>query len=323
MRAVQVHAFGAPEVLVEREGVAVPTITENEVLIRVVCCGVNPVDTYIRSGVYAKLPQLPYVPGSDASGIVEQVGSKVSRFAVGDRVFVCRTKSGSYAELCACDPEQIGHLPKHVSFAQGASVGIAYLTAERALRLCGFFENPSGKVFVHGGSGGVGIATVQLARAAGAYVVATAGSDRGAAILLANGASEVLNHRTPGYLHELRDVNVCVEMLANVNLASDFTVMAPGGNIAIVGNRGEIQINPRALMTSEIRVIGISLHHTTTAEFISAIQKVQRGLEDSTLAPVVDTEFDLRDASKAHEHVIAHTNGSAGKIVLRVQGEQA
>ena len=168
-----------------------------ELLVRVRAAGVNPVDTYIRNGIHAVRPQLPYTPGLDASGVVEAVGEGVTRLSAGQRVYVAGSLSGTYAELTLCAEAQAHPLPDRVSFAQGAGVFTPYATAYRAL-----FQRARAvageTVFVHGASGGVGTAAVQIARAAGLRVVGTAGTEEGRRLVSEQGAHYVLDHGAEG-----------------------------------------------------------------------------------------------------------------------------
>ena len=177
MKAIRVQEFGGPEVL-RLEDVPDPHPGAGQVLVRVRAVGVNPVDTYIRAGAHAVRPQLPYTPGLDAAGTVEAVGEGVTRVSAGDRVYTSGSLSGTYAELALCDESQVHTLPARVSFAEGAGVSTPYATAYRAL-----FQRaratPGETVLVHGASGGVGTAAVQIARAAGFKVIGTGGTEEG------------------------------------------------------------------------------------------------------------------------------------------------
>ena len=141
-----------------------------DVLVRIHAIGVNPYDTYMRSGAYAIRPDLPYIPGADAAGVIEHVGHDVSGLAIGDRVYICGTSAhrayGAYASLAVCHPPQTHPLANRLSFAQGAAVGIPYVTAWRAV-----FDRaqaqPGETMLVHGASGAVGLAAVQIGHAAG------------------------------------------------------------------------------------------------------------------------------------------------------------
>lgn len=318
MRAIRVGEFGAPEVM-RLEEVDDPRAGRGEVLVRVKAAGVNPVDTYIRAGAYARQPALPYTPGSDAAGIVEAVGEGVEAVAVGARVYVAGSVSGTYAEVAVCQESQVHPLPEHVSFAQGAGVFVPYATAYRAL-----FQRARASagetVLVHGASGGVGVASVQLARAAGLKVIGTGGTEEGRCLVSDEGAHEVLDHHAPDYLARLmeltggRGVDVILEMLANVNLDKDLDVLARGGRVVVVGNRGRVEINPRAIMSRDASIHGMSLLNAPPEELTGVHAALVAGLENGTLRPVVARQMPLDDAPRAHQIVLAP--GAYGKIVL-------
>ena len=318
MKAIRVHEFGGPEVL-RLEEVADPQPGEGEVLVRVRAAGVNPVDTYIRSGVHAIKPSLPYTPGLDAAGVVEAVGEGVTRVAAGDRVYTAGTVGGAYAELAVCKESQVYRLPERVSFAQGAGVFTPYATAYRAL-----FNRGQGKagesVLVHGASGGVGTAAVQFARAAGFKVIGTGGTEEGRRLVSEQGAHHVLDHRAPDYLEQLKTltggegVDIILEMLSNVNLGKDLDVLARGGRVVVVGSRGAVEINPRALMSRDASIHGLTLFNATPRELEGVHAAIGAGLENGTLNPVVGRELPLAEAARAHEAVLEP--GAYGKIVL-------
>ena len=255
MKAIRVHGFGDPDVMKLEETPDVKA-GAGQVVIRVYAAGVNPVDTYIRQGTYAIEPDLPYTPGIDAAGTIESVGAGVENVAVGDRVYAAGTLSGAYAEHALCNASQVHPLPDNVSFAQGAGIFIPYATAYR-----GLFQRAravAGEVvLVHGSSGGVGTAAVQLARAAGLTVIGTCGSDRGQALVAEQGAHHVLDHHDPNYLQQVMDltdgrgVDVILEMLANVNLGNDLSLLAREGRVVVIGSRGTVEINPRDAMARD------------------------------------------------------------------------
>ena len=319
MKAIHVHKFGGPEVLRLEE---VPTLQPGpgEVLVRMHAAGVNPVETYIRAGTYARLPELPYTPGNDGAGVVEQVGANVSNFKAGDRVYTAGSLSGTYGEFALCKKEQVHPLPANVSFAQGAAIGTPYATAYRGLvQRAG--AKPGETVLVHGASGGVGTAAVQLARAHGLCVLGTAGSDEGIKLARQQGAHEVFDHRAPDHFEQImkatggHGVDVIVEMLANVNLGKDLTILAKGGRVVIIGSRGRVEINPRDTMQRDADVRGMILPNTPPAEMASIHAALVAGLENGTLRPVIGKEFRLADAAEAHRAVMEP--GALGKIVLR------
>ncbi len=318
MKAIRVSSFGGPEVL-KIETVPDPTPGPGEVLVRVKAAGVNPVDTYMRSGGYgARNPSLPYTPGSDAGGVIEAVGPGVD-LKPGQRVYTARTITGAYAELALCSRSQVHPLPERASFAQGAGVWVPCGTAYHAL-----FQLAHAKVgetiLVHGASGGVGIAVVQLARAAKLKVIGTAGTEAGLELVQREGAHHAVNHRQPDYQKEIlgltggAGVDVIVEMLANVNLGTDLTLLAGRGRVVIVGSRGTVEINPREIMSRQAAVLGMLLWNVTEEEAREIHAALYAGLANGTLRPVIAAELPLASAPEAHRRVMEP--GARGKIVL-------
>jgi NADPH2:quinone reductase len=322
MKAIRLHTFGEPEVL-QLEDVPDPHPGSGQVLVRVHAVGVNPVETYIRSGIYPK-PPTPYTPGNDGAGVIEAVGPDVTRVAVGDRVYITGSLSGTYAEKALCLATRVHPLPAPASFAQGAAINVPYGTAYHAL-MQRARALPGESVLVHGASGGVGIAAVQLARAAGMMIIGTASSERGRKLVLEQGVQHVLDHGASGYLDQVltltsgRGVDIILEMLANVNLGNDLNVLARGGRVAAIGNRGPgnqgmVTINPRAIMNREGAILGVSLGGASESEVVSMHAALVAGLANGSLRPVIGQEFPLAEAAKAHHAVLE--SGSYGKIVL-------
>jgi len=318
MRAIRVSDFGGPGVL-KLEEVRDPKPDSGQVLVRVKAAGVNPVDTYIRSGAYARKPNLPYTPGTDAAGVVEAVGPNVKRFKIGDRVYTSGTIAGACADLALCEESRVHPLPSKISFAQGAALGAPYGTAYRALFQRGDAK-PGEAVLVHGASGGVGIACVQFARALGMTVIGTAGSEKGRALVAAQGAHHVVDHRMVDHEKQIMSiiggagVDLITEMLANVNLAKDLGMLAQGGRVVVIGNRGTIEIHPRDAMVRESSIRGLILWAATDSELVEIHAAIVAGLENGTLRPVIGHELPLADAPRAHQLVMEP--GAYGKIVL-------
>ncbi|MEO7134980.1 MAG: NADPH:quinone reductase [Vicinamibacterales bacterium] len=322
MQAILAREFGGPEVL-QLEDLPDPHAAAGHVRVRIHAVGVNPYDTYMRSGAYAIKPDLPYTPGADAAGVIDQVGDGVAGLKAGDRVYVSGTMlgkaHGAYAQFAVCTPEQVHHLPERISFTQGAGLFVPYVTAWRAL--FGRANTRAGDtVLIHGASGGVGVAATQFALAAGAIVIGTAGSEEGVAVVKAQGARHAVNHKAPGYLDQItalsggRGPDVILEMLANVNLDHDLTVVAPGGRVVVIGNRGRVEIDARKIMTKDVSVFGLALWGIPPDEIRRAHAAIIAGLESGALNPVVGAEMPLRDAAKAHQQVMEP--GAKGKIVL-------
>uniref|UniRef100_A0A8C0CWZ4 Quinone oxidoreductase n=1 Tax=Balaenoptera musculus TaxID=9771 RepID=A0A8C0CWZ4_BALMU len=286
MRAIRVFEFGGPEVLKLQSNVAIPIPKDHQVLIKVQACGVNPVDTYIRSGTYSRKPLLPYTPGLDVAGIIEAVGESVSAFKKGDRVFTTSTISGGYAEYTLAADHTVYPLPEKLDFKQGAAIGIPYFTAYRAL-LHSARVKAGESVLVHGASGGVGIAACQIARAYGLKVLGTAGTEEGQKIVLQNGAHEVFNHKEANYIDKIK----------------------------VVGSRGPIEINPRDTMAKESSIIGVALYSSTKEEFQQFAAALQAGMEIGWLRPVIGPQYPLEKVAQAHEDII-HSSGATGKMIL-------
>uniref|UniRef100_A0A8V0ZQ45 Quinone oxidoreductase n=1 Tax=Gallus gallus TaxID=9031 RepID=A0A8V0ZQ45_CHICK len=325
MRAVRVFEFGGPEVLRLQADVPIPSPEDAQVLIKVHACGVNPVETYIRSGNYARKPALPYTPGSDVAGVIEGVGGRVTAFKKGDRVFTSATLSGGYADYAVAEADTVFPLSDKLSFSQGAAIAIPYFTAYRALFLkacqsrgkranswCKWRRKYSEKV---------GIAACQIARAYGLKVLGTAGTEQGMNVVLRNGAHQAFNHREANYLDKIMEytkmqgVNIIIEMLSNVNLAADLHLLSHAGRVMVVGCRGPIEINPRDTMNKESSIRGVSLFLQTEEERRECVRAVLDGIESGWLKPVVGPEYPLQEVAKAHEDII-HSSGARGKMVL-------
>lgn len=290
-----------------------------QVIVRVKAVGVNPVDTYMRSGLYARKPNLPWTPGSDASGLVESVGEGVTNISVGARVYTSDSITGTYAEQVLCEEYQLHPFPRKLSFEQGAAINTPYATAYRAL-----FQraeaSPGEWILVHGASGGVGIAAVQLAHAAGMKVIGTSSTEKGRGLVKEQGADHVLNHNEPGYLDQVQaltndqKVDVILEMLANVNLDRDLKVLAMSGRVVIIGSRGRIEIDPRDIMSRDATVLGLLLGNATRQEMATIHAAMQTGFENGTFNPIVGRRLPLADAPVAHHELMKP--GAYGKIVL-------
>jgi NADPH2:quinone reductase len=318
VKAIRVHQFGGPEVL-RLEEVPKPQPGPGQILLRNHAVGVNPVDTYVRSGAYPAKPNLSYTPGADAAGLIESVGVGVNSFKPGDHVYVGGSLTGTYAEYALCEPAQVHPLPEKITFQQGAGVNTPYATAYR-----GLFQRAKGVagevVLVHGATGGVGIASVQLARAAGLTVIGTGGTENGRRLVAEQGAHHVFDHRAPDYLKQILEltggqgVDLILEMASHVNLGKDLTILAKNGRVAVIGSRGPVEINPRDAMSREAAILGVVLNNASPKDLAGIHAALVAGLENGTLRPVVGKEFPLAEAAAAHKAVLEP--GAFGKIVL-------
>jgi NADPH2:quinone reductase len=298
MKAIRVHAYGEPEVM-RLEDVPEPEPGPGEVLVRVYAVGVNPVETYIRAGIYPQGPALPYTPGTDAAGIVEALGPGVTRVELGDRVYTSFSLSGTYAEKTLCHEDRVHPLPEGVTFAQGAGVTVPYAAAYRAL-----FQRaravPSEVVLVHGASGGVGVAAVQLAAAFGLTIIATAGTEAGLDLATVQGAHHVLD--------------IILEMLAKENLGDDLKILANRGRVVVIGTRGTVTIDPRDTVAKETCIMGMYIWNAGDRETAGIHAALGAGLANGTLRPIIGKELPLAEAPRAHHEILETT--AYGKIVL-------
>jgi NADPH:quinone reductase len=319
MKAICVSEFGGPEVLKLEDRPDPRPPQSGEVLLSVNAAGVNPYDTYMRSGAYGSgNPALPFTPGSDAAGVIESVAADVD-LTLGRRVYTTGTITGAYAELALCKLSQVHALPERVSYAQGAGVYVPYATAYRAL-----FQLARAKrgetLLVHGASGGVGLAAVQFACAAGIKVIGTAGTDEGLQLVKQEGAHHAVNHRSTDYQKEIlgltneSGVDVILEVLASVNLAHDLKMLTYRGRVVVVGSRGNVEINPRDIMTREAAVFGVFLWKVKGKEAAEIHAALQGGLRNGILRPVIALELPLALAPEAHQRIMEP--GARGKIVL-------
>jgi len=320
MKAIRVHRFGGPEVLQLDEVPDLRPPRPGEVLVRLHAVGVNPVETYVRAGQYARLPELPYTPGGDGAGVVEAVGDDVDdRLRAGADVYTSGSITGTYAEAAICPADQVHPLPATVSHAAGAALGVPYATAWRAL-----FQRaaarPGESVLVHGASGAVGLATVQFAAAAGLPVYGTAGTAGGRALVRAQGATHVVDHGDPGHGDQLlalsggRGFDLIVELRADANLGLDLRLLAAGGRAIVVGSRGPVEVNPRDLMQREADVRGLLLYNAPADELAAVYEAIERGLTAGDVHPVIARTLPLAEVAEAHRALTAgHVDG---KLVL-------
>ncbi len=318
MRAIRVKNFGGPETMRLEE---TPDLKPGpgQVLVRVKAAGVNPVDVYMRAGTYGRKPPLPYTPGMDGAGLVEAVGKKTRGLKPGSRVYVESSLTGTYAEFCLADSINVHPLPPKTTFSQGAALGVPYATAHRAL--FGKAKAKKGEtILVHGASGGVGVAAVQLAVAAKMRVIGTAGSDSGLQLVKEQGADAVFNHQAPDYLARLMDftegrgLDIILEMAAHLNLGKDLPLLAPQGRVVVIGSRGPVEVNPRDLMGRDASITGMTLFNVSPADKLKIHRALVKGLQNGKLKPVIAKEMPLAEAPQAHEAVLQ--SGALGKIVL-------
>lgn len=321
MKAMQMADYGPADdlTLVEAQQ---PIINADQLLVKVGAAGINPVDTYIRSGTNNYSTSFPHTPGLDGAGTVVEVGSNISGVEIGQKVYFSRNLTGSAAEFAVCLPTHTFPLPDCLSFAEGACIGIPYTTAHRAL--FGRANAKAGdKVLIHGATGAVGLASIQLALAAGMEVVASAGTVEGANLLLQQGVQSVIMHSEENHLAPYQSLdqgfNVIIEMLANHNLDQDLKALTFEGCVAIVGNRGTVEINPRDLMAKDASVVGVALANIKPDDLSRIAKALYPQFEKGVLKPVIRQSYPLEALAQAHEDVLKP--GALGNLVLQVEQE--
>ena len=310
MRAIVIRAYGGPDVM-KLENVARPEPAEDEVLIRVVAASMNPVDVAIRKGYFAKLVGgFPLIPGMDAAGVVEKVGNKVTKYKAGDPVFAFFTleREGGHAEFVTAKEEQVAPKPKTASFAQAAGAGAAGATAWEALVDTANLRAGQ-TVLIHGGSGGVGHLAIQIAKARGAKVFATA-STANQEFLRQMGADVAIDYTRAKFEEVAKDVDVVLDTVGRDTLERSYGVVKRGGIIVSIVDEPK----PAALEGHGIR--GVTLRCTPKAGVLEELSKL---MEAKKFTPVVSQSFQLADVVQAQSQIA--TGHTRGKIVLKITDE--
>ena len=321
MKAVRIHGYGGPEVLVY-EDIDTPSPGPGQVLVHVRAAGVNPVDAAVRADSFPTPRQPPKTLGSDGAGVVAAVGIEVQGIAPGDEVFFTGLgigSEGSYAEYALIAPVQAVRKPANVSFEEAAALGLAFSTAwyglvHRAALVAGE------TVLVQGGAGGVGSAAVQLAHARGARVLATAGGADAVARVRELGADEVVDRRAADVVSEVkrltegRGVDVVFEAVVSANLAADLAMIVKGGRIVGIGSPDPVVDIPFGTATAvDASLLFASSSNAGRAGVAEILTEVAGMVERGELRPVVGRVVPLSQARRAHELLAGH---HFGKIVL-------
>ena len=326
MKALRLLEYGGQLVFDE---VATPTIARDEILVKVKSTAVNHLDLVKASGAIRQIfpIDLPWIPGHEFSGVVEQIGSDVSAYAPGDPVFGANGIGGAYAEYLAVKPATIAKRPANLSFEEAASVPVAAETAWQGLFTHGHLEKGQ-TILIHGGAGAVGAYAVQLASYAGATVIATAsGGDE--AYLKSLGASQVIDYRKVQFEKVLREkVDVVFDMIGGDTQKRSFLVLKKGGHL-VSGNQPVSQ--------EEAAKYGVSGEMMRLEPSADVLGRIARLLEERTIRPDVASVYALQDAAQAWNDIAGHLPAvhgmspsgpgaarqtSHGKIVLRVAGRE-
>ena len=306
MKAIQYKAFGNSDVL-ELKQVDKPVIRENEVLIKVKATTINPADMKIRSGFMQKIMpvQLPFIPGFDASGIVEAIGNKVTRIKVGDEVIATSNAGGTYAEYLATGEDQVAVKPNSVSFNEAVSLATPSATSYAVLVETGKIQAGQ-KILIQGAAGAVGSIMVQMAKALGAYVIGTA-SGMGIDMAKGLGADEVIDYKTQDFTRLVKDMDLVADLVGGDTQIKSFEVLKSGGKLL------SIVMPPSAELAEKFNV---------AAQFVSSNsshKKLEFGMnlfEQGKIKTAISKVMKLEQAAQAQDLVSA--GGVNGKIVLEI-----
>ena len=303
MKAIVVHQYGGPEVL-KLEDAPRPQPGPGEIVIRVMAAGVNPVDAYIRAGRFGS-GKLPYTPGFDVAGVVEATGANVKKFKKGDAVYAYLDSPGAYAEFCTAKESEASLKPKNISFEQAAAVPLAGTTAWQAL-----FDTAKLKagqtVLIHGGSGGVGHLAVQIAKAKGAKVIATASTEN-QGLLKQIGVDQPIDYTKTKFEDVAKNVDVVLDATRSDALQRSYAVVKKGGFVVTITG------SPDPAELEKHGISGSSLMAHPDSEVLEQFRKL---IEEKKVKPTVSETYPLADASKAHQQI--ETRHTRGKIVLKV-----
>jgi NADPH:quinone reductase-like Zn-dependent oxidoreductase len=307
MKAVVAREYGGPEKL-KIEDVPVPEPKENEILVRVIASGVNPADPLILRGKYAREfgTHLPLILGYDVAGVVVKTGPKVSKLKVGDPVYAYLLWGGGWAEYCISNESESAIKPKSLNFVEASSVPLAALTAWQAFEL-GKVDGQT--VLIHGGSGGVGSFAIQIAKARGARVIATA-SATNQDLLKQLGADVAIDYTKPNWETTAHDVDFALLPVGGETLKRTYGVMKKGGTIATLISRADpAELEKRGIHGAPV------FSHPNSQE----LTEITKLIDSGKIKPIVSQILPLSDAAKAGEE--AETHHTRGKIVIKIADE--
>jgi NADPH2:quinone reductase len=322
VKAVRIHGYGGPEVLVY-EDVPTPEPKPEQVLVRVEAATVNPIDVAVREDSFPTPKSPPKIIGSDGAGVVESVGADVEGVSPGDRVFFSGLgvgSEGSYAEYAVIAEAQAVPIPDGLSTVDAAALGMVFPTAYYALVTRGAVQAGE-TVLVQGAAGGVGSASVQLAKAFGARVIGTVGSESEAGLVRGLGADETIDYKREDVVAralELTDgkgVDLVHELVISVNLPADVQLVATGGRIVCTGQgpSPEASVPIGEALAKDATLLFMSLSNAKRAGVAKIAAEVARMAAEGKVRPVIGQTLPLAEARRAHELLAVE---HVGKIVL-------
>ncbi|MEH6907715.1 NADP-dependent oxidoreductase [Neobacillus drentensis] len=332
MRAMVIDRYGkVPMRLVE---MPTPEISEYEVLAEIHAASFNPIDFKIRDGKVKLLVnyKMPLILGNDFSGVVTKVGSKVTRFKIGDEIYARPRKSkiGTFAEYIAIHEDDIALKPKNLSFGEAASIPLVGLTTYQALT--DILQLQKGqKILIQAGAGGVGTFAIQLAKLMGAFVATTA-SEAGANIVKSLGADEIINYKTEKFEKILKNYDAVFDTLGGEILEKSFEVIKSGGKIVSVSGLPNARFGKEygsgffktlLFATASHKLTALEKKHNARYTFLfmkpsgEQLRIIANYIETGKIKPIIDRVLPFEDAQKAMEY--AESGRAKGKIILKIR----
>ncbi len=328
MTVVNFDSPGDPDVL-HAESAAIPEPREDEVLIKVSAAGVNRPDVLQRQGLYPVPPDANPLPGLEIAGYVEQAGSGVGRWKSGDKVMAL-THGGGYAEYCRVHEDHCLPVPSPLSMVEAAAVPETFFTVWYNVFMRAALQAGE-TLLVHGGSSGIGTTAIQLARAIGAEVITTAGSDEKCRFCESLGANVAINYRDEDWTTvaatytDSRGPDVILDMVAGSYMQKNIDLLARDGRYVIIAflQGPKAELNMRPVLGKRLTITGSTLRPQTNAEKASIAQSIEENvlpmLESGGVRPIIHATFPLAAANDAHK--LMESSEHMGKIVLKVQGD--
>ncbi|MGK9486268.1 NADP-dependent oxidoreductase [Bacillus cereus group sp. MYBK29-1] len=332
MKAMIIDKYG--KVPMRMAEVPTPEINEYEVLAEIHAASINPIDFKIRDGKVKMLLkyEMPLILGNDFSGVITKVGSKVTRFKVGDEIYARprKNKIGTFAEYIAIHEDDIALKPKNLSFEEAASIPLVGLTSYQALHDIMQLQKGQ-KILIHAGSGGVGTFAIQLAKIIGATVTTTA-SEAGANLVKSLGADEIINYKTEKFEDILKDYDAVFDTIGGTTLEKSFNIIKSGGNIVSVSGMPNARFGKefgsgffKTLLFSlaSKKLTALEKKHNARYSFLfmkpsgDQLRTIANYIEAGKIKPVIDRVFPFEDAQKAMEY--SEAGRAKGKIIVKIK----
>ncbi|WP_131100461.1 NADP-dependent oxidoreductase [Bacillus sp. SYJ] len=332
MKAMIIDKYG--KVPMRMAEVPTPEINEYEVLAEIYAASINPIDFKIRDGKVKMLLkyEMPLILGNDFSGVITKVGSKVTRFKVGDEIYARprKNKIGTFAEYIAIHEDDIALKPKNLSFEEAASIPLVGLTSYQALHDIMQLQKGQ-KILIHAGSGGVGTFAIQLAKIMGATVTTTA-SEAGADLVKSLGADEIINYKTEKFEEILKDYDAVFDTIGGTTLEKSFNIIKSGGNIVSVSGMPNARFGKefgsgffKTLLFSlaSKKLTALEKKHNAQYSFLfmkpsgDQLRTIANYIEAGKIKPIIDRVFSFEDAQKAMEY--SEAGRAKGKIIVKIK----